>query len=897
MAELRATEDKILNALSKSEGGSISVFLETDDLIDQLKESKTKSEEISQKIEESKETTIKIDKERERYRPAAERSAILFFATLDLSSIDPMYQFSLQWFSKLYEFSIKTTPNSTNKDVRISNLNKIFTKNLYENVCRSLFEKDKLLFSFVICYKIITGERGDDVIPIEQWRYFLAGPSGDVPIPNNPTEWINKNEWPTFYRQLNYMSEHFDQVRGIESYFMKKPNAFKPLYDSMSPQTDPMPDQWEEKASEFLKLCFIKMVRPDKLITSIQLWIERNIGKEFIEPPPFELAKSYKQSSNIVPLIFILSPGSDPINDIKKFAEDQGYDKNKFDTVSLGRGQEQKAMKVLEDMRTRGGWVLLQNCHLAKSFMGKLEEIVENFDTNWPDKDFRLWLTSMSNPFFPVSILQNSVKITVEPPKGLKNNILRNYKKIEPKELEDDCIKRDEYKTLLFGLSFFHAIVQDRRKYGPIGWNVRYDFTNEDWMVSRKQIKIFLEEYENIPYQVLDYLIGDINYGGRVTDDKDQRLIKTILNGYLNENIFQYSKYKFSKSGTYYCPEPCEHDMYLAYIEALPVNSDPEVFGLHDNADIITAQNEGADLLATVLGIQPRTTSGSGKSRESIILELLEDIEKKTPDVFDREAIFKAFPTDYNESLNTVLIQEVIRYNVLLNVMKKSIVTLEKGLTGKIVMSEETEQMAQSLFINQVPEMWSKVFLSLKPLSSWIIDLNQRITFFKDWVESGKTPSTFWFSGFSFPQAFLTAVLQNYARASKTAIDLLTFEFKILDQKKPSDMTEKPDNGVYVYGMFLEGARWNYETHMLDDSLPKELYTDVPLIHFIPVANRELPTSGCYFCPLYKVLSRAGTLSTTGHSTNYILFVELPSDKPQSVWIKAGVAMFLSLKQ
>lgn len=897
MAELRATEDKILNALSKSEGGNISVFLETDDLIDQLKESKTKSEEISQKIEESKETTIKIDKERERYRPAAERAAILFFATLDLSSIDPMYQFSLQWFSKLYEFSIKTTPNSTNKDVRISNLNKIFTKNLYENVCRSLFEKDKLLFSFVICYKIITGERSPDVILPEAWRYFLAGPSGDVPIPNNPTDWINKNEWPTFYRQLNYMSEHFEQTKGIENYFMKKPKAFKPLYDSPAPQNDPMPDQWEEKTNEFMKLCLIKMVRPDKLIASIQLWIERNLGKEFIEPPPFELAKSYKQSSNIVPLIFILSPGSDPINDIKKFAEDQGYDKNKFDTVSLGRGQEQKAMKVLEDMRTRGGWVLLQNCHLAKSFMGKLEEIVENFDTNWPDKDFRLWLTSMSNPFFPVSILQNSVKITVEPPKGLKNNILRNYKKIEPKELEDDCIKRDQYKTLLFGLSFFHAIVQDRRKYGPIGWNVRYDFTNEDWMVSRKQIKIFLEEYENIPYQVLDYLIGDINYGGRVTDDKDQRLIKTILNGYLNENIFQYSKYKFSQSGTYYCPEPCEHDMYLAYIEGLPVNSDPEVFGLHDNADIITAQNEGASLLITVLGIQPRTSSSSGKSQESIILELLADIEKKTPPVFDKDEIFKIFPTDYNESLNTVLIQEVIRYNVLLKLMKKSIKTLKKGLTGKIVMSEETEQMAQSLFINHVPEAWSKVFLSLKPLSSWIIDLNQRIKFFQDWVESKKTPLTFWFSGFSFPQAFLTAVLQNYARASKTAIDLLTFEFKIMDKKKPNDITTKPENGVYVYGMFLEGARWNYEKHILDDSLPKELYTDVPMIHFIPVANRVLPTTGCYFCPLYKVLSRAGTLSTTGHSTNYILYVELPTDRPQSIWIKAGVAMFLSLKQ
>jgi dynein heavy chain len=416
-------------------------------------------------------------------------------------------------------------------------------------------------------------------------------------------------------------------------------------------------------------------------------------------------------------------------------------------------------------------------------------------------------------------------------------------------------------------------------------------------MVSRKQIKIFLEEYENIPYQVLDYLIGDINYGGRVTDDKDQRLIKTILSTYLTPDIFKFSKYKFSKSGTYYCPEPGEHDIYLTYIENLPVNSEPEVFGLHDNADIITAQNEGADLLATVLAVQPRQSSSGGKSQESIILELLEDITKKTPEVFDREAVFKQFPTDYNESLNTVLIQEVIRYNVLLNIMKTSIVTLEKGLTGRIVMDEETEEMAQSLFINQVPVSWGKVFLSLKPLSSWLIELNSRIKFFKDWIDSGKTPNTFWFSGFSFPQAFMTAVLQNYARSSKTAIDLLTFDFKILDDKKPSDISEKPENGVYVYGMFLEGARWNYEKHILDDSLPKELYTDVPMIHFIPTANRELPTTGVYFCPLYKVLSRAGTLSTTGHSTNYILFVELPSDRPQSVWIKAGVAMFLSLKQ
>jgi dynein heavy chain len=97
--------------------------------------------------------------------------------------------------------------------------------------------------------------------------------------------------------------------------------------------------------------------------------------------------------------------------------------------------------------------------------------------------------------------------------------------------------------------------------------------------------------------------------------------------------------------------------------------------------------------------------------------------------------------------MNTVLMQEVIRYNVLLKTMKKSIKTLIKALSGKIVMSEDMEKMSKSLFINQVPQMWSGTFLSLKPLSSWITDLNDRISFFNNWFTSGKTPNTFWISG------------------------------------------------------------------------------------------------------------------------------------------------------
>jgi dynein heavy chain len=544
MNDLRETEDKILSSLSGGEnsggGSNIAEFLNSDNLILTLKDAKTKSEEISQKLKESEETSKQIDLRRELYRPAALRASLLFFATIDLSSIDPMYQFSLQWFAKLYENSIKITPPSNSVDTRISNINKKFTYILFENVCRSLFEKDKLLFSFVICHKIITGDivkEPKNKIDPDEWRYLLAGPLGDMEVPNNPTTWISKNYWINFYRQLHFMSDNFETTKDLEKFFFDNHDKFKKLYDNPNIASDLFPDPWQDQLTDFMRLAIIKMIRPDKFINALQLWIEKNLGKEFIEGTAFSLPKTFKESSNIVPLIFILSPGSDPINDIKNFAEEMGYAK-RFDFVSLGRGQEKKALDRLDDMRTKGGWVLLQNCHLAKSFMGKLEEIVENFDTNWPDKDFRLWLTSMSNDKFPVSILQNSLKITVEPPKGLKNNLMRTYNKLENKDLED-CEKKNEYKTLIFGLSFFHAILQDRRKYGPIGWNVKYDFTNEDWMVCRKQLKIFLEDTKDIPYQVLEYLIGDVNYGGRVTDDKDQRLIKTILKTYFTDKVLR----------------------------------------------------------------------------------------------------------------------------------------------------------------------------------------------------------------------------------------------------------------------------------------------------------------------------------------------------------------------
>lgn len=246
--------------------------------------------------------------------------------------------------------------------------------------------------------------------------------------------------------------------------------------------------------------------------------------------------------------------------------------------------------------------------------------------------------------------------------------------------------------------------------------------------------------------------------------------------------------------------------------------------------------------------------------------------------------------------MNTVLFQECVRYNGLLEDMGVKLKLIQLALVGEVVMSEELDKMANSVFNNQVPKSWAdKGFLSLKPLGSWIGDCNDRINFLKEWIKNG-TPKSFWISGFFFPQAFFTGILQNFARAHVIEIDKLDYEYLVRDDLALEQIKEKPADGCFVYGIYLEGCKWDQEKHQLAESDPKKLFVEMPIMYLTPKESRVVPTTGIYHCPLYKVLTRSGTLSTSGHSTNFVMYLELASALDQSEWIKAGVAAFLALR-
>merc|ERR1712048_794897 len=205
--------------------------------------------------------------------------------------------------------------------------------------------------------------------------------------------------------------------------------------------------------------------------------------------------------------------------------------------------------------------------------------------------------------------------------------------------------------------------------------------------------------------------------------------------------------------------------------------------------------------------------------------------------------------------------------------------------------------------------------MGLKPLGPYIKDLLDRLSFFALWIERGQ-PSVYWLSGFFFTQSFLTGALQNYARKYSIPIDELVFTFKVMNEfgadlnnesdgymekyEKYIQKMDPPEDGCYVFGLYLDGASWDWKQNVLQESKPKQLFCSMPMMWFKPtrvcdLKKKQNENEQIYECPVYKTSRRAGALSTTGHSTNYVMAIDLLSKLPEEHWVMRGVAMLCGL--
>ncbi|KAM9335593.1 LOW QUALITY PROTEIN: dynein axonemal heavy chain 2 [Symphorus nematophorus] len=880
---LQELEDEILRLLNEATGS----LLDDVQLVNTLQTSKVTANEVSEQLETSEQTEIEIDSAREGYHPCAQRASILFFILNDMGRIDPMYQFSLDAYINLFNLSIEKSKRSHKLEERITNLNDYHTYAVYKYTCRALFEVHKLLFSFQMCAKIleVAGK-----LNMDEYSFFLRGglvldkeDQMDNPCPS----WLADSSWDNITELDKLQNFH-----GIMASFEQYPRDWNLWFTSSEPENATLPGDWENNCDELQKMLIVRSVRPDRVSLCVTSFIVNNLGSRFVEPPVLDMKAVMEESSCRTPLIFVLSPGVDPTGALLQLAEASGMSKH-FHALSLGQGQAPIAKSMIEEGIKTGDWVFLANCHLSLSWMPELDKLVEKLQVEKPHSNFRLWLSSSPNPEFPITILQAGIKMTTEPPKGVKANMKRLYQLVTEAQFSR-CSKPILYRKLLFSLCFFHSILLERKKFLQLGWNIIYGFNDSDFEVSESLLSLYLDEYEELPWDALKYLIAGVNYGGHVTDDWDRRLLTTYINDYFCDAAINQPFFKLSSLPSYYIPRDGPQSSYKEYISMLPSTEHPEVFGQHSNADIASQIAESRTLFDTLLSLQPLVTSptaaGGGPSREDKVLELLTDVRGKIPALIDYEGT-RSILQDNPSPLNVVLLQEIQRYNSLMETIILSLVELEKGIKGFVVMSPSLEEIFRSIYDARVPSVWEKAYPSLKPLAAWTRDLCQRVNQFARWAETAQPPNLFWLSGFTFPNGFLTAVLQSSARQNNISVDTLSWEF-IVSTVDDSSLLYPPKDGVFIRGLYLEGAGWDKRNSCLVEAEPMQMVCPIPTIHFKPVENRKKTAKSMYLCPCYYFPVRSGGAGRA----SFVVSVELKSGAvTPDHWIKRGTALLLSL--
>ncbi|XP_022909837.1 dynein beta chain, ciliary-like [Onthophagus taurus] len=871
---LKYCEDTLLERLSSATGN----ILGDEELVINLETTKKTSEEIQVKVAEAKITSVKIDEAREQYRPAAGRASLIYFILNDLNKINAIYQFSLKAFSVVFKYSLSIAEPAEKLKDRLVNLLDSITFSVFMYTTRGLFECDKLTFMAQMSFQILltAGE-----IQRDELDFLLRFPivAGVV----SPMDFLSNVCWGGI-KALSLM----DEFKGLDKDLEGSAKRWNKFVDSECPEKEKLPGEWKNKSS-LQRLCMMRALRPDRMTYAVRGFIEEKLGSKFITARTVSFEKSYEETSNATPTFFILSPGVNPLKDVERIGKQLGFaiDNGNFHSISLGQGQEIVAENAMDVAAREGHWVILQNIHLVARWLPTLEKKMEQYNEN-SNENYRLYLSAEAaadpaNNVLPPGILESSIKITNEPPTGMFANLHKALDNFTQETLEMSS-KETEFKTILFSLCYFHAVVAERRKFGPQGWNRNYPFNVGDLTISVNVLYNYLENNARVPWEDLRYLFGEIMYGGHITDDWDRRLCRTYLQTYMQPELLDGELYL---AVGFLSPPNTDYVGYHRYIDdRLPPES-PYLYGLHPNAEIGFLTNTSEMLFKTIFGLQPKDAGAGGaggQTREEKVRSLLDDILDRLPPAFNVQEMMAKI--EDRSPYIIVCFQECDRMNALTSIMRRSLTELDLGLKGELTITSEMESLEESLFMDKVPDYWAaKAYPSLLPLGQWYADLGLRVRELEGWTTDFSMPSSVWLGGFFNPQSFLTAIMQQTARKNEWPLDKMCLLTDVTKKQK-EDFTSAPREGAYVNGLFMEGAKWDTQACVIGESKLKELFPVVPVVFIKAITQDKQDLRNMYDCPVYKTRSRGPT---------FVWTFNLKTKEKPGKWTLAGVAILLQI--
>eukprot|EP00921_Rhytidocystis_pertsovi_P023460 GHVQ01037522.1.p1 GENE.GHVQ01037522.1~~GHVQ01037522.1.p1 ORF type:complete len:390 (-),score=46.29 GHVQ01037522.1:403-1572(-) len=382
----------------------------------------------------------------------------------------------------------------------------------------------------------------------------------------------------------------------------------------------------------------------------------------------------------------------------------------------------------------------------------------------------------------------------------------------------------------------------ERKKFGPKGWNMNYPFALGDLRDSATVLFNYLEQQNPVkmPWDDLRYIFGEIMYGGHIVDARDRLLCSTYLECYMQDDLLdEIELFPFceGKGISFKSVPPQNYEKFLEHIDTAP-HETPLAFGLHPNAEIGFRTDQCVELFNTLMQLQPRGSSGGddsggGQTLQSIAEQTCHDIMDEFRDVkFNMEDISRSIPDEEKGPYQYVFLQECEYMNTLLSEIVRSMSELELGLKGELTMSDAMEAMIQSLYQDKISPSWAKLaFPSTRPLGSWLVNLKQRIEQLVEWTNEPCTiPKVVNLAMLFNPQSFLTAVKQVTSQQQSLELNKLIIVTDVT-KRDPKSLEANARDGAYVTGLNLDGARWDVNNCVMEESKPKEMFFPMPVIN------------------------------------------------------------------
>lgn len=851
--QLADLEKQLLEQLATAEGN----ILENKGLLESLNKTKSSSQEIGTALEESHQLQASVDSQREVYRALATKGSTMYVLLQDLRKVNHMYQFSLNSFFKQFSRALDSHVTATDVSEKLNQLLEALTVLVYMNVSSSLFKADRLMFGLHFLRHC-----KPELFETNEWEFLKGEVAAQGDAGHLFPSWAN----PDRRDEFGLLGASLPRV--VNFIQLDNEALWSPWAISAECEKE-LPGPVKSKLSPFQAMLIVKVLRPDRLESAMHLFVQQGLMIRDTAPPPLAFATLLKETTSSEPVLFLVSPGSDPSKELEDFAE-QSVGRDRFHDMAMGGGQNDAAIQLLRDSAHKGDWVYLKNLHLVTSWLPALEKELKVLK---PHTNFRLWLTTEAHAKFPSILLQSSLKITFESPPGVKKNLLRTYQSLPDNYIEQSSIQKAQ---VIFAMSAFHAIMQERRTYIPQGWSKFYEFSQADFRTASALLDQIMQD-RDLPWNALRGLLDMAVYGGRIDNEFDSQVLKSYLMQYFIPETLARKKLP----GGFKLPESNSLRDYLALINTLPEQDSHELFGLPAN---IGRSVQRYNSLNVIRQLKQLTAVGE----DSLKFDREEWSAKLGPlwnlwqTMFKSDLLrLKGTSTDSEDPLESFVSREAISACQLLESVHSSLEGISKVLAGTGLMTSTVEEDAKHLLSNEVPARWTYVWEGPSSPISWLRTLVRRTGALKRWVEQAKNGTLFGqplnLGELFHPQTFLNAYRQMTARKLRRSME----DFKLI-----CSLDASLQGSIQLSGMSLQGACFTRgKLTSAEASSPDMAPLPTISIAWVPYDQSESTAAQeSVLVPVYLTPERERLLCT----------LKLPNTGTAEERVISGVALFLS---